>query len=66
MFQVQRGSMLHPVDCSCIWNIASSDQILKLHHSVPEQDPSPLPVFLLYKYSGLLNTNLWAMTIQLS
>lgn len=48
MFQVQRGSMLHPVDCSCIWNIASSDQILKLHHSVPEQDQSPLPVFHLY------------------
>lgn len=36
--------MLHPLDFSCIWNIASSDQILKLqHHSVTEQDQSPLP-----------------------
>lgn len=67
MFQLQSGSMLHPLDCSCIWNIASSDQILKLHHhSVPAQDQSPLPLPLLYKYSEQLNTNLWVMANQLA
>lgn len=67
MFQLQSGSMLHPLDCSCIWNISSSDQIPKLHHhSVPGQDQFHFLLPLLYKYSGLLNTNLWAMASQLA
>lgn len=33
---------------------------------MPEQDHSPLPLPLLYKYSRLLNANLWAMTSQIS